>query len=275
MRIEAEKTEEEVKQLAEERAAEKKRKEKTKVRYSPKEEWARFKEQPGEEKFWYIWEYYKIHILVLILAVIVAVIVVQSVIEAVKPTVLQGFMVNTDHSATDTTFMTDGYLSDRGYNVKKNKLFFDDSLVLASDTGNVDAQMALASSTKVIANIQASDLDYMILDENALNQYCGENILADLETALPEDLFNRLKEEDRLVKANQILSYKDDMEEIPDKTREIYAGILMNPSPMTENLEIETECYYTLVFNSKRKDVAIDYLYYLLDGPQNSTENAE
>lgn len=273
MRIEAEKTEEEVKELEESRAEEKKRKEKTKVHYSFREEWARFKEVPKEEKFWYVWEYYKLHILAIIGSVILLVLVIHSVIEATKPTMLQGFQVNLKSYADDTDFVKDDYLVSRGYNPKKYHIYYDDSLVVDNrpESTGLDPQVLMASSTKIVANVQASDLDYMIMDQYSMDEYCKECIFADLKEVLPEETFKRLEEEGRLVKSMRVLAYEDEEQKIPKEVQEIYAGINLQPSTYTERMEVKDDCYFVIIFNTKRLDATLDFLDYLLEEPSEST----
>ena len=267
MRIEAEKTEEEVKELEEARAEEKKRKENTKVRYSLKEEWARFKAQPGEEKFWYIWEYYKLHILAIVGAIIILFMVVHSIVEATKPTILQGFQVNVTNYNENGSYMKEDYLSSRGLNPKKNHIYYDDSLLVdnRAESTNVNAQLLLASSTKIMANVQANDLDYMIMDHYSMDEYCKEQIFSDLKDVLPEEMFNRLEAEGRIEKSTMVLSWADDDKEIPAETQEIYAGVNLYPSTFTDKMGITGDCYYVFLFNSKRTDVAVDFLNYLFE----------
>ena len=271
MRIEAEKTEEEIKELEEARAEEKKRKEKTKVHYSLREEWARFKEQPGEEKFWYIWEYYKLHIFAIIGALIILGLVIHSAIEATKPTILQGFQVNLKSYADSSDYMREEYLENRGYDPKKYHIYYDDSLVVDNrpESTGLNPQVLMASSTKIVANVQAADLDYMVMDRYSMDEYCKECILADLTEVLPKETFDRLEAEGRLVKSMQVLSYEDEEEKIPKEVKEIYAGISLQPSAFSDHMEVKDDCYFVIIFNTKRLDTTLDFLNYLLeDSPE-------
>lgn len=270
MRVEMEPTPEqqELDKQAQEAAAI--RKKQTKTRYSLKEQWQKFTALPPGERFWYVWEYYKVHIFLIIAVIIFLYMAIASIIEGTKSTILEGVMININYEALETDFMTTGYLESRDIGTERNLVNLDTGLYInANSTGDYE----LASLTKVTALMQLKELDFVITEEYGLDYYAPDGLFADLSAVLPEDLYQYFDENGLIVYADVVTEIDD--EGNPSQYEQRPTAILLNGSYCDEQLGFLNEnVYFCIVFNTQRLDELLYYIPYLFQIEASTTSTS-
>lgn len=267
MRVEMEPTPEEQEEERQAQEAAAIRRKQTKTHYSLREQWQKFNALPRGERFWYIWEYYKVHIFLMIGAVIFLYMAIASIIEGTKTTILEGVMININYEALDTAFMTTDYLESRDIGTDRNLVNLDTGLYInASSTGDYE----LASLTKVTALMQLKELDYIITEEYGMEYYAPDGIFADLSEVLPDDLYQYFEENDLIVYADVITAIDDEGNATDYESRP--AAILLNGSYCDEQLGFLNEnVYFCILFNTQKLDELLYYIPYLFQIETSST----
>jgi len=148
-----------------------------------KKELAKLKDQPPKKRWEYIWEYYKIHLLVTLLVIVL---LVQGIVTICtkKETVFTGILINTSISADSSSFMADlrDYL-DVG---KKEQVSFSTNIFMT----DAPADKATAMQS-ILASITIQELDMVAGPAGAFEicAYNSGNLFADLRDYLePSDL---------------------------------------------------------------------------------------
>ena len=209
-----------------------------------KEERKKLKEMSARDKAWYIWEYYKIHMLLgailLFLLYAVGVIIYQKTFT----TRLNAIIINDVGTLSDYDGLANRFKSRMDYG-KKDLVQFDNSIYLSFDGDTTE--MGYASLAKVTAVVASRDLDLMICDQDSIDHYASNGGYLDLEEALPADLWELVKDD---------AYYAEDQ----DGSVHPFAVDLKN-SGFTEWTSCGLDpAYFGLVSNSKRTETAIEFL---------------
>lgn len=143
-----------------------------------------------KDRIWYIWEYYKFHILGILLAFIMLFNIGAALYRSTFDTVLHCYFLNSQSPELNLASAEEGFASYAGLNEKQ-------LLTLESGSASFDAsagELEYAVLAKITALVMSHDLDIIIGDTASANHYASLNGFADLETILPEDLSARLKD---------------------------------------------------------------------------------
>lgn len=214
------------------------------------EERKKLKEMSFRDKIWYIWEYYKIHML--IGAIILFLLYAGGVIIYQKTftTQLNTIIINDTGTLSDYEELTNRFKGHMNYG-KKDLVAFDNSIYLSFD--GATSEMGYASLAKVTAIVASRDLDLMICDQDSIDHYASNGGYMDLEEVLPEDLWELVK---------------DDAYYTADEDGSVHPfAIDLKNSHFTEwtNCGLDP-AYLGLVSNSKRTETAIEFLRFLYEG---------
>ena len=133
----------------------------------------------GRKKLEYIWDYYKLHILV-ILIIIYFLGYISFRFITKKEVLLTVAAVNIEFSDEDVFKLSDSYLLHRGLDIKKYDINFHNSLLSHGDDG-VSYEYAYASSMKLLAMMTKSSLDIVIMDEKAYTSFSNNKYLYPLK----------------------------------------------------------------------------------------------
>lgn len=209
-----------------------------------KEERKKLKEMSFRDKIWYIWEYYKIHMLIGVIVLFLLYAVGVIFYQKTFTTQLNAMVINDTGTVSDYGELENRFKNRMGYG-KKDLVEFDNSVYLSFD--GETSEMGYASLAKVTAVVASRDLDLMICDQDSIDHYASNGGYMDLEEALPEDLWELVKDD---------VYYTAD----EDGSMHPFAIDLKN-SHFTE----WTNCglnpaYLGLISNSKRTETAIEFL---------------
>lgn len=152
---------------------------------APRSEKEKLRSMSGKDRAWYIWAYYKFHILAVIVAVVLVCNIGAAIYRSTFDTVLYCVYLNSrgtegvNAAPLEQDFAA--YLElDQKHSVTTESAFisFDDS---ATD-------YSYASMAKITALVASQELDVLIGDQASTDHYASLNAFMDLETSLSPEL---------------------------------------------------------------------------------------
>ena len=215
-----------------------------------REEQAKLKKMSFRDKLWYIWEYYKIHMLIgcVILFFLYA---LGTIFYQKSFTTQLFFIVMNDRSGSEADYegLANEFKTRMGYG-KKDKVEVDSSLYISFEEST--SQLDYASLAKVTAIVASKDLDVLISDSPAVEHYASNGAFLNLEEVLPADLWDMVKDD--------VYMAKD------DNGNSFPAAISLDDSYFHEKTGTQMEeAYFSLINNSTRTDTAFEFLRYLYE----------
>ena len=228
-----------------------------------KEEWTKFKGLPFSDKFWYIWEYYKFHLLGVLVAFVFIGMFIQAFIQGSKPVILEGAVVDVEYKNVAAEYLKEEYITALGYEPKEVNMSLDANMSVASSAA-IDTQTATVM--KLIALIQSNSLDFMLAGNAALEYFTRDFYYQDLSQFLPAEEFARLESEGRIVYHDIPIKDSPNDDE-PSSYENRAVAVRMNGTNADNELGfLEEDVYFCVISGSKRPDETLKYLNYLLTG---------
>lgn len=205
-----------------------------------------------KQKVEHIWMYYKEYMLVAFVVLMLIVAVITSAITASKDVIASGIMVNIYIDQEGYNYLSTDYFERLGGDEKDEKvsleyIYFgdlDDPLNTTDNIGQVEA---------VVARVEGKMLDYMILDQYAMETYILYEIYMDLGDFFTEEELAELAEADMLIYAQQ-----DGQEE------KWPVAVDISSLPFVQdNVNSEGKTYFALAGSTQRMDICRDMWEYL------------
>lgn len=146
----------------------------------------------------YIWEYYKMPIIIIIIAAIIIVSFVKAQLNH-NPNAIQVYTVDitTPDAEVSEAALQEAFTNylklDSG---AKKPLTIDSSITLAQGE---DSYMTAMMQQKFSAVAASNSIDVMLAPEELVTYYTALGLFGDLEQMLPADLFNELKAKNMLI----------------------------------------------------------------------------
>ena len=141
------------------------------------EEMAKLREMNGREKAGYIWEYYKIPIIVFVVLVFIIASLVNNILNPPKKPylgiALMGGYMDEEAAKTFTGSISDAIIPEDEkelFEVQMNFFFFNEE----------DPQMLMAYQQKFMAMLATNELDVLIIEGEELPGYAEQEIISDL-----------------------------------------------------------------------------------------------
>lgn len=212
-----------------------------------KEEMQKLKTMSGKDKCWYIWEYYKIPILIGLGVIFLLVTLLPSIINRKDP-VYTCYIINNPIFDDSYTTLKDGFTTYANIDPKE-EWDLDSSMV-------IDLQNSMDSGyeyyMKITAVIAAKGLDTMIGDQEVIENYSVLAGLLNLQETLPADILD-------LVDSRLYYVTNEEGESIPCAIEVTDSAALKNAGIRQDTL------YFSIVGNSPHIDMSILFLKYLLN----------
>lgn len=146
------------------------------------------------DKIWYIWEYYKFHIIGIFLVILVISVVITSVRNAsIDPGIYCVIINNRSSQELDTSVLEQDFCEHMGFGEKQP--VYAESMFISY--GDEATEYSYASMAKLSALIASKDLDVIISDRENIDHYTSMDGFVDLEQFLPQDVL--LAAKDRLI----------------------------------------------------------------------------
>ena len=158
-----------------------------------KNERKKLSQMSWSDRIWYIWEYYKFHLLALLLILGFLFTIGTILYRKTFTTRLSFAIVNDRSGGYSSTLPLESALHQAlGYG-SKDVIEFNDGLSASFDDGPA-SQYTYAAMMKISALAASGSLDIMIADQAAIEHYAGVSAFADLRVLLPEDMYESLEE---------------------------------------------------------------------------------
>lgn len=142
-----------------------------------------------KERIGYLWEYYK-HVFFLTAIAIILVVSLISIAVAPDPC-FEGVCANIQLSEEGTAHMTSQWLDVMGGNPKKDVANL--SFFLFQDVG-ASQLPGYTLSMRIVPMVYAQALDYMLLDQQALDYYLTQSVFQDLHISLTDEQISQMED---------------------------------------------------------------------------------
>lgn len=199
-------------------------------------------------KFNYFWDYYKVHTCVTLVTIVLLIFLVKDILTGNQESVFQIAIVNSETQTLDETYeKTFGeYI---GINPKKESVTIDNTYQIDTDSAD---QLTVASTQKMVANVQLGLIDAMLVPEDIVDYYASNSFLGDISKVLPAEQFDKLDQQGSIYYA---------------KTEEgmIPVGIQVEDSPWIKNTNLysKQKPILTCLINSKHPENILKFIEYI------------
>lgn len=151
--------------------------------YTEKEKWA---SMSWPQRIHYIWDYYKIPILIACLVLYVGGYFVYRQVTRKEP-VLYTALANVPGEEPLTYLLTDGFLDYANVNPSKNEVMLYANWYITDDSTDPNYQLAYATTVQTMATTQEKMLDVILMDQTAFDHFAENGFLCDLEELLTRE----------------------------------------------------------------------------------------
>ena len=212
---------------------------------------ARLRGMTWRERVEYLWTYYRYHALAALGAIIIAVLAAYGLSEARKDVLISGIFINIDTSDEGYAHLSDGYWQACGGR-RGTRADIIETMKIRYSQEDPD-QDSVTLMTSIDTMISARSLDYMVLDETALSYYGPLENCADLESALPPELYARLS--DRAVSSYGI-----------ERGGEYAAALELTGSPFESRYGLKGgRAYLVITANAKDPEKVEQFIKYFFE----------
>lgn len=210
----------------------------------------------------YIFTYYKLPILLMLIAFLI---LSSSLYHHItrKETVVYLGLVNVSVGTDLENTLTQGFLKTTGANLKKNQVNIYSGLYLSMDPAAEDHEYAYASRMKVMAAVNARQLDIVLMNQEAYNIFSQSGYLLDLSDCMKE-YASYLTENDVVLEDNAIEFQLNEADEHRVVTERAVNGIDISRFPLFQNAGFTAPVYAGILANSPRLSASTEYLHYLI-----------
>lgn len=144
-----------------------------------------------QDRFWYIWEYYKWHIISVVIAAFILFSLGKAAYMSTFTTAMHLVTINNRTSEeTGMTAVTDDFHD--WFGLDKKDRIISESLFIAY--GDDTTEYSLANMAKISALAAARELDVIIGDTASIDHYAAVGAFQNLETALPPEILALVKD---------------------------------------------------------------------------------
>ena len=231
---------------------------------------AAFKKMNLTEKAEYVFAYYKLPIVLVLLAVYIVSYAAHRNLTRKEELLFVGFC-NAAVSEETERALTEGFVTYIGENPRKNEVCAYTGLYLSDDPTLADHEYAYASRLKLIAAVNAKQLDAVLMDASAYRVLSEDGFLAELTPSLFESipgLWERVKPyltENRVVlEDNQLDVALGKAETVQVTAEQQVNGIDLSESRLIQEAGLSGTVYFGLLPGSARQESAAAYAAYLL-----------
>ncbi len=220
-----------------------------------KEQWKIEKEKLSHmswrDKIWYIWEYYKLHMVIALFIILILSAVGTAVYNSTFTTRLYCVILNSPRSHENFDVLTTDFAQAMGYG-KKDQVYVESMISSLGNGDSVDAMNDYTTIMKMTTLISASEMDVLICDQNGFDYYAGRmDACYDLTTLLPQDLLDTVS--DRLATT------------VTEDGRTVTAGLDITDTWFAEDVDLTMEpAYLCVIINSERTAEATDLIRYIV-----------
>lgn len=237
------------------------------MKISPAERAARreaFRQMSPAAKLEHVYTYYKWPIILVVIAAIILCSAIHRMATK-KDVVLYTAWVNVAVGADLEAELNEGYLSEACLDPRKNEIFFYRDLYVSDDPSMENHEFAYASNMKLLATINARDLDLVLMNREAYDILSASGYLMALDGLLPAEYLtsNTVVLEDNAIDVN--LGNADEYIAV---TEEAVNAIEVSQLPLFAQAGFDDAVYLAIIGNTPRLPDCMDYVDYLISAAQ-------
>lgn len=226
----------------------------------------------GTKKIQYIWDYYKLPLVILGIILYVIIYILYRHL-TYKDTILYAALVNVNAGETLTNQLAEGFLEVSGIDTSRNKLHVYTGLYLTDDENNTYHEYTYASRMKILASIDGELFDVVLMDQEAFDAFSQNGYLCNLDDLLAEENPDFYNDISPFIVNNIYIEEDNSFELIFDSsipysavTEDYPMGLDMSQASLIKQAGFEETVYLGIIENSPRKETAVAYLQYLFYG---------
>ncbi len=239
----------------------------------PEEERARyraaFRAMSLPQKAEYVFAYYKLP-LVLALVAIVSAVSIGRYFLTHKESLLYVAYANVELTDEDDARIFDGYLRERGANARTTQVSRYYDLYLCDPEGSVDHQYSYASRVKLLATIDAEELDVVLMSKGSYDLLSHSGYLADLpellatgDPKLLAQVQDLLQSNDVIIEDNQVELDLGEADAYEATTEPHVNAIEADTLPAFASIDLNEHLYLGVIGNTPRTDEVLSLIAYL------------
>ena len=217
----------------------------------------------------YIFAYYKLPLVLIFIAVVAIGSVVHYQLTHKEPVLYVGYAnVVLDEPIELDEHLTSGFLAELGDNPRTQEVSAYRDLYISDAEESVDHQYSYASRLKLLASIDAEQLDVVFMNKNAYDLLSHSGFLLDLSALLAEQDAEVAAKLAPLVTSNDVIIEDNELEvqlneaDVYEAVTEVAQNALdVSGLPLFQNLS--GDIYLGVIGNTPRTETALRYILYL------------
>lgn len=222
-----------------------------------------FRKMDTPHKIEHIYTYHKWTILLILIAIYVVTSTAYREITR-KDVPLYLGMVNVSVGDELMQTMTEDFLTQQGLNLKKNEVQVYTGLYLSDNASSENHQYAYASRLKIMAAINAKELDVVMMNREVYDLLSHAEYLLPLDN-LPDALKPYLTENEVVLESNAIEVQLNQADEYRYVTKTEANALNVSDFPIYRDAGFDGEVYFAVIANTLHYDTAAEYFQYLLE----------
>ena len=168
--------------------------------------------------------------------------------------------------------LTEAYLQKSGADLKRQEIYLYRDLYLSENADTLNHQYAYASQMKLMAAIQAQELDLVLMNQEAYDALSARAYLLPIDEKSPgldPDLWRKLSpfltSNEVIISDNSIAWQLGEADTHEIKTETVTNGFELTDTALLKNAGFDEPVYLGVIANSPRIDSVISYLSYLME----------
>ena len=229
---------------------------------------AAFQRMSLAEKAEHIWIYYKMPIILGMIGLYLLCSAVHHQLTK-KEVVLYSAHINVTAGDDLAFYLNENFISAAGADPKKSEVYFYRGIYLSNDPSSENHQYAYASRLKMMAAIEAKQLDVVLMNREAYDLFSRQGYLLDLNNLLSQnDSLYRLVEpylttNTVVLEDNSIEYALNEANRYLEVTEEVTNGIDVSMFSAFEQAGFPASVYLGVMPNSPRIPAVMEYIEYL------------
>lgn len=214
------------------------------------------------QKIEYIFAYYKLPLVL----IFVAAVALGSALHqrfTYKAPILYVGMANVSTSEDVELALTTDYVRSLGKSTRREEVYLYRDLYLVDPEESSDHQLSYASRLKVLATIDAEELDVVLMSKQAYDLLSHSGYLMDLSTIsrLPDVLSLRIASNDVIIEDNELDLQLGEADTYEAVTETVPNAFDARELPLFQGLS--DDVYLGIIGNTPRLDAVLAYLTYV------------
>lgn len=229
------------------------------------------KDVHGRAKLGYIWEYYKLPIVIAGIFLYIAGYMVYGYATHKDP-ILYMALVNVSAGEAFTEELSKGFLDYAGANADREEVELYKELYLVEEPEAMNHEYAYASNTKIVAAIAGNTMDVVLMDQRAFDIFSNRGYLFDMEQLLIQKAPKLYEELQSCLVSNTVILEDNSVEVQLDPsiaytavTDEYPMAVDLSKAARIQREGFDGTLYLGIISNSPRVDMALSYLQYLAE----------